>query len=257
MRIFHLLFCVALLTVSHADELSPGVLASGQRVLIERMARLYMWQALQPQQKEPAERLGKTIKQFDSQLATLERQVHKDVELSDQVALLKDQWPAYRMALAAAVSPKASQKVLEESENLAWLAQSGTKLIEQKKLGASRGIQLTEGIAAASQRLAKQYLAQVGGVKTAFLPKDLQAARSEFEQSMKDLRALYAGNSKLLEQIQLMEDQWLFFQRALDALGQKMHDQELVSNVIVTSEHILEVTDTLVGKILFLQGQNK
>ncbi|MFC4158048.1 type IV pili methyl-accepting chemotaxis transducer N-terminal domain-containing protein [Chitinimonas lacunae] len=219
--------------------------APAQRMLAERIGRAYAALALDPGNQDARRQLGDAIQRFERQLAELRLASKTQPALDENYALLDQLWQDYKRLVSASPSRDGAAKLSELSEEVAWIAQKGAQLAEQGGSGASRAVQLAEDAATLSQRLAKIYLLQALGVNKGFLPKDLAAARTEFEQISKQLKSLPGLSQRLKDQIALMDSQWFFFQQAIDELAKNHSDRQLQRNVQTTSERIHEVATGL------------
>jgi hypothetical protein len=220
-------------------------LAGNERGLVERMARSYAWQLIEPASNEARLDFANAGKRFGLQLGQLSELAKKDSELNDNYSLLSQQWADFQALTKAAPSVAQAKQVLEASEDMAWIAQKGGQLIEAHTDAAAQPALLAENVATLSQRLAKDYLMQSAGLTVPFLSKDLATARTEFEAVSRQLKALPQNSPSIKSQIELMDTQWLFFQQALDALANSKQDATLRRNVVTTSNRIYEVATEL------------
>ncbi|GAB3258952.1 hypothetical protein [Chitinimonas naiadis] len=241
------LLALCLCLPAHAARLEPALVpqAASQRVLVERMARLFAWRWLQPATVDGQKQLQSAANQFDKQLQLLSAVTRDDADLAENYALLSQQWADFRPRVSARPDNSNARPMLEASEEMAWIAQKGGQMLEEKIGSAQKPVRLAEDIAALSQRLAKIYLLQSAGMKLPFLAKDLASARSEFDAGMKELKASKHNNVSVRAQLQLVDTQWLFFQQAIDELARNNTDPQLQQNVLTTSERIYEVSSEL------------
>lgn len=228
--------------------------APAQQMLAERIARAYATLALEPGNADAKRQLGDAVQRFERQLGELRQASKGQAELSENYDLLNQLWQDYKRLVGAPPSRDGATKLSELSEEVAWIAQKGAQLAEQQSGGAHRAVRLAEDAATLSQRLAKIYLLQALGVNKGFLPKDLAAARTEFEQISKQLKALPGNSQSIKGQIALMDSQWFFFQQAIDELAANRSDRQLQRNVQTTSERIHEVATGLAASFAKTPG---
>ena len=255
MRKILLMLCLTTSYCLAADKpTSTAQVAASQRVLVERIARTYAWRLIEPGNHAADEEYAGAARQFDRQLATLVDASKRNAELADNYGLLGQQWSDFRTLTNGHADAQGAAKVLESSEDMAWIAEKGSQLWMAAGSHDAHSIELTEHVAALSQRLAKIYLLQSAGLKVAFLNKDLVTARAEFLDTAAKLKALPNNTPSITSEIALMEMQWGFFQQALDALAANRSDATLRHNVITTSDRIYEVANSLAERYQRLNG---
>ncbi|WP_179958173.1 hypothetical protein [Chitinimonas arctica] len=246
MRLPVLILALFSLSCLAAETVKPSLeQAASQRLLAERIAKTYAWRGLEPSNAEARKQYDEAAKLFEKQLQELKTASKPDAELSENYALLEQLWADYKTLTAAPATREGAKSLSEQSEELAWIAQKGSQLIEARGNAEFKPLRMAEDIATVSQRLAKIYLLQSYGVKLGFLPKDLAAARAEFETLSKGLKALPGNSQSQKGRLSLMDSQWFFFQQAIDELAKKNDDPQLRRNVITTSERIYEIAQEL------------
>lgn len=246
MRLILLFAALLSITTMAAETAKPSLAqAASQRLLAERIAKTYVWRGLEPSSADAKKQYADSSKLFEKQLADLKTASKGDAELSDNYALLDQLWGEFKTLTAAPTTKEGARQMSEQSEELAWIAQKGSQLIESHGNAESKPVLWAENIATLSQRLAKIYLLQGYGVKLGFLPKDLAAARAEFDTLSKTLKAIPNNSSMQVGRLGLMDSQWFFFQQAIDELSRKNDDPQLRKNVITTSERIYELAQEL------------
>ncbi|WP_374348660.1 hypothetical protein [Chitinimonas sp.] len=223
----------------------PAQLAANERGLVERMAKAYAWRLIEPTSTDAKNEFSASSKRFEQQLAQLTESSKKDAELSDNFSLLNQQWSDFQALTKPTPTQAQAKQVLEASEEMAYIAQKGGQLLAAKLDAPTQASVLAESVATLAQRLAKNYLLQSAGLSVPFLAKDLAAARSEFEATSRQLKALPLNSASLKGQIDLLDSQWFFFQQALDALAANRQDLSLRRNVVTTSNRIYEVATEL------------
>jgi hypothetical protein len=256
MRKILLMLCLTTSYCMAADKpaASTAQIAASQHVLVERIARTYAWRLIEPGNHAADEEYASATRQFDHQLATLVDASKRNADLTDNYGLLSQQWADYHTLTNARADAQGAAKVLESSEDMAWIAEKGTQLWMSAGSHDAHSIELTEHVAALSQRLAKIYLLQSAGLKVPFLGKDLMTARAEFQDTAAKLKALPNNTPSISSEINLLEMQWGFFQQALDALAANRSDATLRHNVITTSDRIYEVANSLTERYQRMSG---
>ncbi|PHV09867.1 hypothetical protein [Chitinimonas sp. BJB300] len=222
--------------------------ATSQQVLSERIARVYAWRSLEGEQTDAHRQQKAATTQFSKQLDNLRKLSGDDAELKDNYALLAQLWADYQKLTDAPSSRHGATKLAELSEEVSWFARKGRVLVAQRLGIKPQAGSMAADIAMLSQRLAKTYLLQVYGLKQPFLPRDLAETRHEFNTLSRQLKALPDNDVSVKAQLALMEQEWFFFQHAIDELAKNNTDPQLRRNVITTSDRIYQVAIDLAGR---------
>ena len=72
------------------------------------------------------------------------------------------------------------------------------------------------------------------------------AARKEFSAALLELTAAPSNTPALREELELVKQQWFFFENALNQRASA--DKTLATNVATTSERILQAMESVVGQ---------
>jgi hypothetical protein len=75
----------------------------------------------------------------------------------------------------------------------------------------------------------------------------LFGARKEFIAALAELAASPKNTPEIVREIQLAQQQWIFFDNALNAGAAGGNKAQQATNVATTSERILEVMDRITG----------
>ncbi len=244
MRLITTLIAFALSTAAFAADKPSLAQAASEKMLAERIAKTYVQRGFEPANSDYATQYQKASEQFERQLESLRAASKSDKDLTENYDLLAQLWEDYKKLTAAPTTHEGAAQLADLSEELAWIAQKGSAMIEALGSSEARPVRISEDIATVSQRLAKIYLLQSYGAKRNFLPKDLAAARAEFVALDNQLKA-EPDRPCIKTRLALLDSQWVFFQQAIDALANNDNDPQLRHNVITTSERIFQVAEDL------------
>ena len=221
--------------------------AGRQRMLSQRMAKAYFQIGQQVDADRSKKVLDASVALFDRQLVEL-KNFAPTPEIKDNYGKLEKSWLEYKELLVGAQPSQGNgRKVLDLSEQVLSLAHQGTVQLEkQSSSAASRLVNVSGRQRMLSQRMAKFYQASAWGIGDAAAAASLDKARKEFADALQELGASSANTVQIRESLELVKQQWFFFD---NALGQKAgSDKRPQSAVATTSERILQEMENVVGQ---------
>ena len=225
--------------------------AGRQRMLSQRMAKLYAQQIRGIREADARSLMANSINLFETQLSTLRGIAsNKNApEIVQTYELLGARWMDYKRVVGSPVNTEGLKIVAALNEQVLATAHEGTLQLE-KLNGSSLGklVNLAGRQRMLSQRMSKFYFFMADGMDTPEIRKNLDAARKEFVVAMQTLKTAPENTPDSSSWIALAETQWMFFDDALRGGGGKTSQREyLDNNVAVSSENILQVMDKLTG----------
>jgi len=218
--------------------------AGRQRMLSQRMAKLY----LQIGQNIDADRsqrlLDGSLALFDRQLVELKNYA-PTAPIKETYQKLEKTWGDYKDVLVgAAPNPQNARKVVALSDEVLTLAHQGAMQLEKHGgTTSARLVNVAGRQRMLSQRMSKIYQARAWNVASPTSAGELEQVRKEFLAGLAELEEAGVNTPAIRDVLTLGRQQWLFFDSALKGQG---NDQHLLGmNVATTSERILEAMDTV------------
>jgi nitrate/nitrite-specific signal transduction histidine kinase len=222
--------------------------AGRQRMLSQRLAKAYLqvWQKVDPARSQKI--IDQSVALFDRQLVELKNYAPSP-EIRDTYLQLEKSWSAYKDLLVGSVpSTDGAPKVVSLSDEVLALAHQGTVQLERHSgTAAGQLVNVAGRERMLSQRMAKFYQVLVWSVPVPTARADLEKARAEFLAGMKQLVDAPQNSAAIREELELAQQQWIFFDGALRSLERADDRRGHASNVATSSERILEVMDKVTG----------
>lgn len=222
--------------------------AGRQRMLSQRMAKA--WLAIgQGIEAERAEKVMlDSMALFDRQLVELKAYAPMP-DIRQTYVELEPVWSTYKTALIGNKPDRmAATALLDLDAKVLKLAHQGTVQLE---LHSGRAVGKLVNMAGRqrmlSQRTAKFYLCACWGVGPANATTELNTARTEFVRALQTLMTAPQATRAIKQELQLAQQQWIFFDHALKQLNEKSGATRRAIDVFSTSEHILQIMDKVTG----------
>ena len=245
--------CSALapLGTAHAQvtDLNDAINKAGRlRMLSQRAGKA--WLALAHKADTPTARqvMEQSIALFDRQLGEL-RAYAPSPAIRETYMKLETAWAAHKALLSSATSSTDNASALLQADaKVLALAHQGTTQYEAAS-GKPVGhlVNLAGRQRMLSQRMAKFYLAAMLPVDAATATTEIAKAKSEFVAATELLRNAPQATSRIRQELQLADGQWVFFDAALQRMQAGGNVNRQVAEVYVASENLLVSMDRVTG----------
>ena len=226
--------------------------AGRQRMLSQRMGKAWLGMGQGIQSDSARRVLDVSMALFDRQLVELKAFAPAG-ETRNTYVQLEAVWSDYKAVLVgAAPTQEKAKTMLDHSGKVLALAHKGTGLFElQSGKPAGKLVNIAGRQRMLSQRMAEFYLAKNWNVDTANSQAEMIKARDEFVPALEILRSAPEATLEIKQELQLADNQWLFFDKALKSNNASA---KAASDVFVTSENLLQVMDRVTGMYAKILG---
>lgn len=242
-------FTLAAFMVSFAAAVAPAQtglapsavnLAGEQRMLSQRIAKLYSQIGLNVMPTVAMVQLNAASARFEGNLAALKPVAAGSAEATRAYQRLGSEWLRLKKALAVAVSRDAAQALTRQAEATLAAAESLTRVLENRSRTAdNRLVNLAGRQRMLSQRIANNYLLRSWGVESSAVRKNLESSVNDFSAGLAKLRARADNSVEIARELEEVAQQWEWLQASLAVEGAGAY--RLI--VAESADAILEASD--------------
>ncbi len=235
--------------------------AGNVRMQSQRVAKLYQQAGLGLNMPATTRQIEQATAQTDGNLKRLERYGKKPA-IQRTYARSEAGWQELRAALQKPYSPAAAERVGQLAEELTIHTGKLAMLIEaESETPVGRLIDLSSRLNMLAQRLARLYMQAQAGDRSQGLLVDMEQTRKEFATGLQELLAAPENTAASRDALELVKNQWIFFDGAVQQLRNKGADGKGPQNVASTSERIQEtlaaVTEQYVRDFAVSSGKQR
>lgn len=220
--------------------------AGSLRYTANRLAKAYFQLGMGVDVDRSKRILDTAIPMYDRRLVEL-KNYSPTPEIRETYVALEKAWIGYKDLLVGTAPNQANgRKVLPLSEEIVAIANKATgQLAAFSNSNQGKLVNISGRQRMLSQRIAKYSQAIAWDVAPPGAQKEIDASRTEFVAMLKELMAAKENTAQIKEELELGNQQWVFFDAAL--AGRNADKKVNMTNVATTSERILEVMDGVVG----------
>lgn len=238
-------------TAARKIDLTTAVnLAGRQRMLSQRMVKAYLMlgQGISP--VEARNQLQESVRQFESQLATL-KTLQPTPMVRRAVDALEDAWLECRPLLVLAPNKADAIELYDASEALQKAAHSA--VLAYEAIGSTPHNHLVS-IAGRqrmlSQRMAKYYLYRSWGLYDAAADMELHLSRAHFTAVLNALEESPLASTQMKARVAQVRNDWQPYQEALFASTEAGEMRANAVRVAELSERVLARAEELVAQLV-------
>lgn len=224
------------------------VAAGGLRLQAQRVAKLYLQLGLGLNVPVTTKQIEQALAQTDGELVKLEsygRRPDSQRAYARSVAA----WQEMRGTVQARYNPAAAERISQLAEELTIHAGKLAMQVESEAgTPVSRLLDLSSRLNMLAQRLARLYMLAQGGKRSQGLLVDLEQTHKEFAVGMQELVMSRENSSASRDALELVRNQWVFFDAAVRQIQSKSADGKAAQHVASSSERIAESLDLVTGQ---------
>jgi hypothetical protein len=225
--------------------LQPAILNGASRLamLAERMTKMHAQVGRDILVQRSRRTLPETVISFerglkDSSAAAIAHEPRENYKL------LRALWEEFRPAALHAPTPESGRKLAERTEEVAWIAAKGARMLHEQGRSRAGELVLAAGAArAAGQRLGKLHLLRGWALAPDSGGRDVKLAEGEVFLALAQLRSARETDEEIATALAMAENQLALLRESVERLG-KGRDRALqLEHIAKSSDVIAETMD--------------
>ena len=215
-------------------RLGPGV---------ERIARLHAQSGQGVMGQRSRRALTDAIRDFDATLRAA-LAAASGVEARENYVLLAMMWQDYRDWAQRPPSRETARKLRERTEEVAWIAAKGVRLVNESARGTVGASALRASQAAlAAQRIAKAYLWRRWDIRDEGIDRELRDSREGLPRALEAIAHTPGLPAETLAHVESAQTQWRFLSDAAAQLDTAPANARALEFACKAADHILEAME--------------
>jgi nitrate/nitrite-specific signal transduction histidine kinase len=215
-------------------------LAGEQRMLVQRVAKLYSQVGLNVLPSIAVSQLALARSRFESNLTTLGPIVAGSSEASLAMERLTETWQGMKKALSAPVSRDTAEALSRQAEVSLAAAENLTRILATRQNSETTQLINQAGRQRMlSQRIANNYLLRSWGIESAAVRENLERSSSELSAGLAKLIARPNNSIDIQRELEEIAQQWDWLKASLSVEGASTY--RLI--VAESADAMLEATD--------------
>lgn len=241
----------AIKTMAQTESIASATnLAGEQRMLVQRVARLYSQVGLNVMPSVAVNQLSLASRRFENNLLVLQPVAAKSEDLWLAYKQLIGEWQRMKRALSQDISRENAEALAQQAEVTLVVAENLTRLVEASS-NSGNVVNQAGRQRMLSQRIANHYLLRSWGVESSAVVETLAISVRDFSAGLAKLRERKDNTAELQRELEEVTQQWEWLLAALSVEGAGAY------RLIVTesADAILEATDRIT-RLYEVQGRH-
>ena len=217
--------------------------AASQPMLAERITKSFNMIGQKVLEPRARRQLDESLKEFAAGLKELQA-ISPTPDIRDNYDLLEQLFSEFKTITAKPINLASAKELAEQNEELVFIAQKGSMLLQAHTKSAQSDLIATAGdVRTLTQRIAKLYLFRSWGIRTSVIADDLKKAEGEYRADMDRLLRVAQNSAQVKSELALAETQWLFLKQGIDRLNANKSSPTELEFVAKSCDNILEVME--------------
>ncbi len=213
---------------------------------VERIARLHAQSGQDVMGARSRRALAEAVRDFDASLRAA-LAAAPGPEARENYVLLAMLWQDYREWVHRAPSRETARKLRERTEEMAWVASKGVRLVSETSRASVASVALRASqAAAASQRIAKAYLWRRWDIRDDTLDRELREARENLPRALEAIAAAPDLDPDLAAHVESAQTQWRFLSDAAAQLDHSPADKRALEFACKAADYIYDAMSRLI-----------
>jgi hypothetical protein len=222
---------------------SPAIVNAASRLamLAERMGKLNAQVGRDVLAVRSRRALAESSAEFERGLGEVTA-VAVSAELRDNYRLLRLLWNEFRPLALQAPSPDAARRLGERTEEVAWIAAKGARILHEQAWSRAGELVMFAGSArAGAQRLGRLHLARGWALGSNAAAADIKRTEGDVVLALEELKPETRGDAS--SSVQMAESQLGFLRQAVERLAQGKERPTQLEHIAKSTDYVADTMD--------------